>query len=85
MIGKIGVQELILILALALIIFGPRKLPELGRSIGNGIREFRRAATDVKKSVSIEADIDKEEEVQETKANVEKTAPNEETVKATGD
>lgn len=82
MFGKIGVQELILILALALILFGPRKLPELGRSIGDGIREFRRAASDVKKSVSIEA---AEEEDEVTKANVKKTEPAQDTVKASGD
>ncbi len=40
---SIGVPELILILILALIIFGPRKLPEIGKALGNGIREFRNA------------------------------------------
>lgn len=73
MIGKIGVQELILILALALIIFGPRKLPELGRSIGQGIREFRKATTEVKKSINFDADIDNKEE--ENNPRSEKTTP----------
>lgn len=41
--SRIGVPELILILILALIIFGPRKLPEIGKALGNGIREFRNA------------------------------------------
>jgi sec-independent protein translocase protein TatA len=53
--GRIGIQELILILALALIIFGPRKLPEIGRSIGQGLREFKKATTEMQKSVSLEA------------------------------
>ncbi len=53
-----GITELVLILAIALIIFGPRKLPEIGRSIGRGIREFRSATTDVKKSISLDEDED---------------------------
>ena len=38
---NVGPMELIVILAIALIVLGPRKLPEVGRSIGNGMREFR--------------------------------------------
>ena len=40
----IGVPELILILVVGLIVFGPGKLPEMGRTLGKGIREFRRAS-----------------------------------------
>lgn len=43
----IGVPELLLILALALIVFGPGKLPDVGKAIGRGLSEFRRAAKDV--------------------------------------
>ena len=39
--GRLGAPELILILLIALLIFGPRKLPEIGRAIGKAIREFR--------------------------------------------
>ncbi len=39
----IGFQELILILVVALLVFGPRRLPELGRALGRAMREFRRA------------------------------------------
>ncbi len=60
MIGKIGMWEIILVLAVALIIFGPAKLPELGRSIGNGLKEFRKATNDLKDSISFDDnDIDK--------------------------
>lgn len=60
MIGKIGMWEMILVLAVALIIFGPAKLPELGRSIGNGLKEFRKATKDLKDSISFEDnEIDK--------------------------
>ena len=44
----IGVPELILILALALIIFGPGKLPDVGKALGRGLSEFRNATKDVK-------------------------------------
>jgi sec-independent protein translocase protein TatA len=59
LIGKIGMWEIMLVLAVALIIFGPAKLPELGRSIGNGLKEFRKATRELKDSISLdENDID---------------------------
>jgi sec-independent protein translocase protein TatA len=39
--GNIGLPEILIVLVIALIIFGPKRLPELGRSLGRGIREFR--------------------------------------------
>ncbi len=39
--GRIGASELILILVIALIIFGPKKLPEIGKSVGDAIKEFK--------------------------------------------
>lgn len=61
--GRIGLPELILILVIALIIFGPRKLPEIGRSIGRGIRELRQATTEISKTVSLDdAEDEKNEE-----------------------
>jgi len=47
MFGRIGPMELILILVIALIIFGPKKLPEIGKAIGNGIREFKKHSSKV--------------------------------------
>lgn len=55
MFGSIGGPELILIFVVALLIFGPRKLPELGRAIGRGIGEFRRAANELRDSLEVEA------------------------------
>jgi len=43
-VGRIGIGELILILVLALIIFGPAKLPEIGKAVGRNLREFKNAA-----------------------------------------
>lgn len=44
---NVGAPEIIVILAIALIIFGPKKLPEIGRSIGQGLRELRMASRDI--------------------------------------
>ena len=43
--------ELILVLVIVLIIFGPGKLPDIGAAVGRGIREFRRASTDIEESI----------------------------------
>jgi sec-independent protein translocase protein TatA len=45
MLGNIGPLEIILVLIIALIVFGPKRLPELGNSLGKGIREFRSTVT----------------------------------------
>ena len=46
MFGKIGVPELLIVLAIALLLFGPRKLGDLGKSLGEGIRGFKSAVAD---------------------------------------
>jgi TatA/E family protein of Tat protein translocase len=45
--GSIGTPELIVIAVLALLVFGPKKLPEIGKNVGAAIREFRRASRDI--------------------------------------
>lgn len=50
----LGPTELIVILAIALIIFGPSKLPEIGKAIGKGINEFKTAATDIENATKLE-------------------------------
>jgi len=52
--GRIGLWEILLVLAVALIIFGPTKLPEMGRSIGNGLREFKKATKELKDTISFD-------------------------------
>ena len=54
MFGPIGMPELILIFLVALLVFGPRKLPELGKSLGKGIAEFKRASDDLKRTIEDE-------------------------------
>ena len=50
---NIGLPEVILILAIALIVLGPKRLPEVGASLGKSIREFRKAATEVQEAASL--------------------------------
>ena len=52
--GNIGVPELIIIFVVALIVFGPKKLPELGKSLGKGLAEFRRASNELKATIEEE-------------------------------
>ena len=51
---NIGAPELLVILLVALVVFGPRKLPELGKSLGNGLREFRKSTQGLKDSMSLD-------------------------------
>ena len=53
---NIGPQELLLILVIALIVVGPTRLPELGRSIGKGLREIRKAQDEVKRTIQVNLD-----------------------------
>jgi sec-independent protein translocase protein TatA len=48
MFGTLGAQEMVIIFVLALLLFGPKKLPEIGRTIGKALTEFRRASSDLK-------------------------------------
>ncbi len=62
MFGSIGMPELIIIFVIALIIFGPRKLPELGRSLGKSIGEFRRASNDLRNTLEEEIRVEEQRE-----------------------
>lgn len=52
--GNIGFPELVVIFVVALLVFGPKRLPELGRSLGRGIQEFRRATSGVRETIERE-------------------------------
>jgi sec-independent protein translocase protein TatA len=60
MFGSIGMPELIIIFVIALIIFGPRKLPELGRSLGKSLAEFKRASNELKSTLEEEIRLDEQ-------------------------
>lgn len=64
----IGMPELIIILVIALIVIGPQKLPEIARSIGKGLAEFKRATEDIKRN------IDEEDRAHEQKEALAKEA-----------
>lgn len=51
MFGQIGMQEIILILFILLLLFGAKRLPELGQSLGKGIREFKRGVSEIKEDL----------------------------------
>lgn len=58
--GSLGMQEILIILVIALIIFGPRKLPELGKSLGKSLAQFRRASEDFKRQWEDEVAIERQ-------------------------
>ena len=62
MFGSIGMPELIIILVIALIIFGPRKLPELGRSLGRSINEFKKASNELRSTLEEEIRIEEQKD-----------------------
>lgn len=68
----IGVPEMIIILVIALIVFGPRKLPDLGRSLGKSLGEFKRASNDLRNTLDEEIRI---EEKREAKPDIPSKAP----------
>ncbi len=58
MFGPIGMPELIIIFVVALIVFGPRKLPDLGKSLGKSLAEFKRASNDLRSTLEEEIRIE---------------------------
>jgi len=55
----LGLSELIVILAVALIVLGPKKLPELARNLGKGLAQFRRASEDLRRSILLGEEVEK--------------------------
>jgi sec-independent protein translocase protein TatA len=62
MFGSIGMPELIIIFVIALIIFGPRKLPELGKSLGRSLNEFKKASNDLQNTLEQEIKLEEQKE-----------------------
>lgn len=78
---SIGAPELLVIIVLALIIFGPRRLPEIGRTVGKGMREFRRAASEIRGELEQELD----QEPRPARRPRPRPAPKQEGAAPTGD
>ncbi len=68
----LGLPEMLFIFGAALLLFGPRKLPEIGRTLGKGMAEFRKASAELRRTLDTEAI---EEEVRETRRAVEASDP----------
>ncbi len=60
MLGSLGGPEIFLILVIALIVFGPRRLPEIGKSLGKMLGEFRRASSEFQRTIQDEVEADKQ-------------------------
>ena len=72
--GQLGFQEILIIFVIALLVFGPKKLPELGKSLGKGLREFKKATDDLKSNW--------EDQVREVEEPIKETARD---IQTTGD
>jgi sec-independent protein translocase protein TatA len=72
MFGSLGMPELVVIFVIALIIFGPRKLPELGRSLGRSLNEFKRASNELRNTLEEEVRVDEQREEARKRADAAK-------------
>ena len=75
MFGSIGMPELIIIFVIALIIFGPRKLPELGRSLGKSLAEFKRASNELRSTLEDEIRLEEQRDTSKSVPSVQSTPP----------
>ena len=74
MFGSLGIPEMILIFAVALIVFGPKKLPEIGRTLGKALGEFKKATDDFKSTIEREVHVEELKQISATvKAPIEST------------
>jgi TatA/E family protein of Tat protein translocase len=75
----LGTTELLVIAVVALVLFGPRKLPEIGRTVGKAIGEFKRASDDFKRTWEYEVEIERRKPATETTPAVQEGVPGEPT------
>src|SRR5262245_15873007 len=74
--GSLGGSEVIVLFVLALLLFGPRRLPEIGKTIGKAVAEFRKASQDFRTSLEREVEIDKlKEATRSVEASVQEALP----------
>ena len=70
--GPIGMPELVIILVIALIVFGPRKLPELGRSLGRSLGEFKRASNELRSTLDEEIRLEEQKNADRQRVDAER-------------
>lgn len=85
MFGPLGVPEVLFILVLALLIFGPRRLPELGRTFGRAMGEFRRASNELKRSINSEIALEEESRERRPRPVAPAASPGPQAAGETGD
>src|SRR5262249_7795076 len=73
--GSLGLPEILFIMVIALLIFGPKRLPEIGRTIGKGMAEFRKATNDLKNTISTELSIEDEQPARPRRVDLASVAP----------
>ncbi|PYQ08515.1 MAG: twin-arginine translocase subunit TatB [Acidobacteria bacterium] len=75
MFGTLGGPEIFLILVVALIVFGPRRLPEIGKSVGKMLAEFRKASNDFKRTIEDEVEAERLRELDTSRSAPASPAP----------
>ncbi len=73
--GSLGLPEIIFIMVIALLIFGPKRLPEIGRTLGKGMAEFRKATNDLKNTISTELSIEEEQPARPRRVDMASVVP----------
>ena len=73
MFGSLGIMELVLIFIVALIVFGPKRLPEIGRTIGKAMGEFKKATDDFKNTIEREVQVDELKQLASTTIPVQES------------
>jgi len=82
MFGSLGVPELILIFVVALLVFGPKRLPEIGRTLGKALGEFKRATDDFKTTIEREVQVEEQKQVASRVTPAPEIVPRDEPVSA---
>jgi TatA/E family protein of Tat protein translocase len=82
MFGSIGIMELLLIFIVALLVFGPKRLPEIGRTLGKALGEFKKATDDLKNTIEREVHVEEMKQLTPQITSANYTVPREEPVAA---
>jgi len=82
MFGSLGIPELIMIFIVALIVFGPKKLPEIGRTLGKAMSEFKKATDDFKNTIEREVHVEELKQLATTTIPVQEAVSRSEPVVA---